>query len=94
MTNTHNPGKVSVTVTKAWADGNNQDGLRPDKVTVKLLANGKETGETLVLNKANNWTGTFTDLDEKASGEVIEYTVEEVEVEGYETAVTGNAKEG
>jgi len=46
VTNTHTPGKTSVQVTKAWADGNNQDGVRPESVTIKLLADGVDTGKT------------------------------------------------
>ncbi|PWL41652.1 MAG: hypothetical protein DBY43_05245 [Clostridiaceae bacterium] len=93
--NSYTPGKTSVQVTKAWKDGNNQDGKRPDSVTIELLADGKETGKTLTLTKANNWTGSFTDLDEYKAGKKIEYTVKEEAVgNGYVSVVTGNAKEG
>ena len=95
VTNTHTPGKTSVQVTKAWADANNQDGVRPESVTIKLLANGEDTGKTLVLTATNNWTGTFSDLDEYANGELISYTVEEVAIgNGYTTVVTGTAGDG
>ena len=40
VTNTHAPEKTSVNVVKSWADNNDQDGIRPNEVTVKLLANG------------------------------------------------------
>ena len=93
--NSYTPGKTSIQVTKAWKDGNNQDGKRPESVTVKLFADGKETGKTLTLTKANNWTGSFTDLDEYKDGKKIEYTVKEESVgNGYVSVVTGNAKEG
>ncbi|MCC4046614.1 Cna B-type domain-containing protein, partial [Enterococcus gallinarum] len=32
ITNSYTPGKTSVSVTKAWNDQNNQDGLRPNSV--------------------------------------------------------------
>ncbi|ETJ33647.1 Cna protein B-type protein, partial [human gut metagenome] len=40
LTNTHTPSTVDIPVTKIWVDNDNQDGLRPAKITVKLLANG------------------------------------------------------
>ena len=93
--NSYTPGKTSIQVTKAWKDGNNQDGKRPESVTVKLFADGKETGKTLTLTKANNWTGSFTDLDEYKDGKKIEYTVKEEAVgNGYVSVVTGTAKDG
>ena len=94
ITNTHTPDKTTVTVTKAWQDGDNQDGIRPEKVTVKLLANGKDTGKSLTLSEENRWTDVFTDLDEYAAGEKIVYTVEETAVDGYDTVITGNAETG
>ena len=94
ITNTHTPDKTTVTVTKAWQDGDNQDGTRPEKVTVKLLANGKDTGKSLTLSEENRWTDVFTDLDEYAAGEKIVYTVEETAVDGYDTVITGNAETG
>ena len=94
VTNAHTPEETSVTVTKAWADANNQDGIRPNDVTVKLLANGEDTGLTLVLSQGNKWTGTFTGLDKYENGEVIVYTVEEITVSGYETVITGDQTTG
>ncbi|ETJ29907.1 Collagen adhesin, partial [human gut metagenome] len=96
VTNTRIPEKTSIQVTKAWEDGNNQDGKRPNSVKIKLLADGKEvSGKTLTLTKANNWTGTFTDLDEYKAGKKIEYTVKEEAVgNGYTSVVTGTAQDG
>ena len=94
VTNTHTPGKTSLTVTKAWDDGDNRDGLRPDSVTVKLLADGADTGKTVVLNPGNNWTDSFTELDAYQNGQQVAYTVEEVAVSGYTAVVTGDAGTG
>lgn len=94
VTNTYSK-KASVQVTKAWADENNQDGVRPESVKIKLLANGKDTGKTLVLTATNNWTGTFADLDEYANGEQIAYTVKEVAIgNGYVTVISGDQRTG
>lgn len=93
--NSYTPGKTSIQVTKAWEDKNDQDGVRPNSVTIKLLADGKETGKTLTLTKANKWTGTFTDLDEYKAGKKIKYTVKEEPVgNGYVSAITGSAEDG
>ena len=35
---------VDVRGIKSWSDAENQDGLRLEQVTIKLLANGTETG--------------------------------------------------
>ena len=93
--NSYTPGKTSLQVTKAWEDKNDQDGVRPNSVTIKLLADGVETGKKLVLTKANNWTGSFTDLDEYKDGKKIVYTIKEEPVgNGYKSVITGNEKEG
>ncbi|WP_180349991.1 Cna B-type domain-containing protein, partial [Bacillus sp. D386] len=95
ITNTHTPGQTSVTVTKAWDDKDNQDGIRPESIKVQLKADGQAEGEAIVLNEANSWTYTWTDLDQKASGKDIVYTVEEDGVpKGYTTEVEGNATTG
>ena len=95
LKNSYTPGKTSVQVTKAWKDKNNQDGKRPETVIIKLLADGKETGKTITLTKANNWTGSFTYLDEYKAGKKIEYTIKEKDIaNGYTSTVTGNVKEG
>jgi hypothetical protein len=94
VTNTHTPETTSVKVTKAWDDGNNQDGSRPASVTVKLLADGQETGRTADLNADNSWKAEFTGLAKNNAGKAIEYTVAEGEVTGYTAAVTGSAAGG
>ena len=83
--------KTSIKGEKVWDDADNQDGKRPDSVTIKLLADGVDTGKTAVATKANNWKYSFTDLDKtQADGKTeIAYTVEEVAVEGYTSTVDG-----
>lgn len=94
FTNKYTPAKTQVSVKKAWDDKDNQDGKRPSSVTVKLLADGQDTGKTLELNAANGWTGSFTDLDADKGGTPIKYTVVEVTVAGYTSEVTGDAASG
>lgn len=92
--NTYTPAKTQVSVKKVWKDENNQDGKRPTSVTVKLIADGQDTGKTLELNATNDWTGSFKDLDADKGGTPIQYTVVEVTVAGYTSKVTGDAASG
>ena len=87
-------GLVDVNVTKQWRDGNDQDGLRPASITVKLLRNGQETGSTLTLNADNKWSGIFRGLRAYERGEQLVYTVAEVAVPGYTSTITGTAATG
>lgn len=91
---TNNLSRISIAVTKNWQDNSDQDGIRPDEITVMLLANGEETGRILALNEENNWVGGFTDLDEYKDGKKIVYTIRENPVDGYETAISGDAQSG
>ena len=86
ITNTHKPEKISIPVTKTWVDADNQDGIRPDSITVNLYA-GDAVVDTLTLTATGNWSGTFADLPKYAAGEEIEYTVEEESVEDYTASV-------
>ena len=94
FTNKYTPAKTEVPVKKVWKDANNQDGKRPTSITVKLLADGQDTGKTLELTEANGWAGSFTNLDADKGGTPIQYTVVEVTVAGYTSEVTGDAASG
>ena len=69
---------TSVTVSKAWEDNDDQDGMRPDSVKVKLLADGTQVGEIVTLNDDNSWTYTWSELQKFDNNREIKYTVEEV----------------
>ncbi|MGX2946421.1 Cna B-type domain-containing protein [Enterococcus alishanensis] len=93
ITNSYTPGKTSVTVTKAWDDRNNQDGLRPEGIKVQLYADGEKIKSPVLLNDSNNWTTTWDDLPEKEAGKTIEYTVKEVDkLDGYDVSVNDHDK--
>ena len=95
VTNSYTPGKTSITVTKVWSDGNNQDGKRPSSIEVQLYADGSEKGDPITLSDSNKWTYTWTDLDEKKDGKNIAYTVQEDKVpDGYTSSVSGDATKG
>ena len=47
------------------------------------------------MNEANSWKHTFKDLPVyNDNGKEIVYTVKEVAIEGYESKIEGNAKDG
>ena len=96
ITNEYDKPVVSVKVTKVWDDRDNEDESRPTAVGVKLLANGKDSGKSIALSEANEWTYTFEELDKyDENGKAIEYTVEETEVpKGYTVQVTGDMESG
>ncbi len=93
ITNTHTPEKTSVSGEKIWDDNNNQDGKRPENITVNLLANDTKVYSTTVTADTE-WKYSFENLNKYAEGKEIAYTVEEVEVDGYESEITGSAEEG
>ena len=86
--NTHTPSKISINGTKAWDDADDQDGKRPETVTINLLANGTKV-ESTTATKDGGWTYSFTDLYEYEAGKKIEYTVTEEAVDGYEAEIDG-----
>jgi pilin isopeptide linkage protein len=84
---------TSVKVDKVWVDKNDQDGIRPDSITINLLANGEQI-DSAVLNEANGWQHIFADLEKFFNGEEIVYTIVEEAVEGYTSVITGNSNDG
>ncbi len=79
--------QAAIQVTKAWVGGEGES------ATVELLANGTKVDE-VTLTAGNGWTTTFTARRLDDSGEAITYTVDEVPVDGYTTAIAGDAESG
>ena len=83
VTNTPLERETSVTVTKNWSLPQDMDEsiYQQQQVTLRLFANGSDTGRTLTLDLKNGWQGAFRGLPyEDADGNVIEYTVREVQI--------------
>ncbi len=88
ITNSHTPETTEVSGTKTWNDNDDQDGKRPDSITVNLLANGtKVTSQEVTAD--TNWTYTFSNLAKYANGSAITYTVTEDSVDNYTTTING-----
>ena len=94
FTNTFVQRMIDIPVTKVWNDNNNNDGKRPNNVEVELLENGSSTGKKLILSSENNWKGSFQNLVAEKDGKVINYSVVEVAINGYQSSVTGDVNTG
>ena len=83
------PETVRIDVKKIWKDNDDRDGVRPDRITVILLAGGKEAARKTVTAE-DGWTCSFEDLPKfNEDKSEIKYTVAEEPVEGYKTSVEG-----
>ena len=86
LINTHIPKLIEITVTKVWADDENESGKRPESVTIALVVDEEEI-ETVELNEENDWTHTFKELPAYSNKKEVTYEVRELEVpEGYEVS--------
>ena len=81
---------MDIPVTKTWNDNDDQDGNRPDSITVRLYADGVEV-DSHVLTAAEGWTYTFKDLPrykEDNRTEIV-YSVNEDNVVMYSKVING-----
>lgn len=91
ITNTHTPASSEFFVTKIWKDNGNNDGMRPDEITVTAHgSDGRSYPEK--LNADNQWSVMFSNLPKYADGKVIEYSLTEESVLGYASSITRNGK--
>lgn len=88
VTNTYIPEVISIEGVKTWDDADNQDGIRPESITVRLLANGDEV-QSVTVTEAEAWSYKFENLPKFEAGVEIEYTITEDVVEGYSTDYDG-----
>ena len=96
IVNTHEPAKKTVSGTVKWEDANNQDGKRPEKVTVTLnktvdgtTTKVKDVEVATPASSADTSNYEFTDLPQYEGGKEITYTVAQNSVDGYTTKVDG-----
>ena len=101
---------TQVPVSKIWSDGNSKhtNDSVTIKLLQRVVAEEGEaentwesaknsSGEdiTLMLNNANNWSSIFTKLPVRNDDDkLLEYSIEEVEIDGYTSEITGNAEDG
>ncbi len=93
----YNIEAINIPVTKVW------NGPEADEVTITLLdGDGESTEYSLELNDDNDWKGSF----KLPKYEILEapwdfrgidytdYTISELEIEGYDVEITGSFEEG
>ena len=99
--NTYSPEKFTVNGTKTWDDSDNQDGKRPDHITVILhgKVGNTEIEEVKQIKDVyeidGKWNYSFDNVLKYAGGKTIEYYIEELPVDEYdEPIIHGTADEG
>ncbi|MCD8208248.1 MAG: Cna B-type domain-containing protein, partial [Bacteroidales bacterium] len=88
VTNMHIPETTEVSGSKTWEDSDDQDGKRPESITINLLADG-ESIDSVTVTEADEWAWSFTGLPKYANGDEITYTITEDEVDEYTTEIDG-----
>ena len=80
---------VDINGTKTWNDEGNKDKTRPEKITIYLLANGKQV-DAKEISEKDGWKYSFTGLAKYDDNkQEIKYTVDESEVEKYTKQING-----
>ena len=86
VTNTHEPGTVTIHAAKEWDDNNNADHLRPASVTMHLIAT-TEVGWQKDMGTAKaygpDWKTSWGNMPTHHDGNEITYSVVEEGVDGY-----------
>ncbi|MBE6117176.1 MAG: Cna B-type domain-containing protein [Erysipelotrichaceae bacterium] len=93
ITNTHVHETIEIKVTKVWDDEDDKDKKRPESITVRLLADGKEVASKTVTAN-DNWEVVFENQSVLIDGKEVTYTVKEDTVKEYTTTITGSADAG
>ena len=105
VTNTSMQEYIDIPVTKIWEDDRNNDGFRPDSVTLTLT--GTTSTNTVTFTRKlggvvlaidwddDQWDTVFTGLPKyDANLEAYQYTLSEDAVQFYTTEITGNFEDG
>lgn len=93
LVNEYSEEKRDIPVEKIWDDKGNVARIRPDKVTIHLYADD-EIVDTVEISAENDWKHTFKNLPKYNKGKLIQYTVDEVELDEYFYIIEGDMDEG
>ena len=102
ITNSHTPETATLQLTKIWEDNNNQDGKRPDSITIGIKEGNDiivyrtlSEGAAYIEENGNKWTWTVTtELPKYRNGALIEYSIVETPIEGYQPTIVGSTTYG
>ncbi len=92
ITATNTVETTEITGVKQWNDNDNEDGLRPESITINLMSNDRavtdSSGNAVTTTaSAKNWEFSFKNLARYSSdGSEIEYALTEDDVVGYKLA--------
>lgn len=79
---------ITISGKKTWKDNDNQDGKRPQSITV-YLKNGDNVVGSAIVTADKNWSWSFENLPKYANGKEIKYSIAEKEVKDYISSVDG-----
>ena len=82
IVNDYRPELTSVSVSKVWADNNNENNTRPTSIFMSL-SDGTKIVKRVILNAGNGWFATVDNLPTEVNGKPAVYTWKEQTVLGY-----------
>lgn len=80
--------KITVSGKKTWEHGTNPEANRPERIIVKVYADGELVQQREVTEKSN-WEYSFELYRYDRNGEEIRYVLDEEDVSGYSKAING-----
>ena len=78
--------KITISGKKIWDDNDDQDGKRPENITINLLADGVKI-DSKTISSDDDWTYEFKNLDRTKNNVKIKYTITEDAVDNYSTEI-------
>ena len=79
---------ITISGKKTWDDHGNQDGKRPQSITVYLKI-GDNVVDSASVTAKEDWSWSFQNLPKYANGKEIKYSIAEKEVKDYLSSVDG-----
>ena len=79
---------ITISGKKTWDDHGNQDGKRPQSITVYLKI-GDNVVDSASVTAKEDWSWSFQNLPKYANGKEIKYSIAEEEVKDYLSSVDG-----
>ena len=84
----YNDATRSITVTKVWDDENDKEGLRPESITVTILADYQAYATQVIQeDEEGKWEYTFENLPTMNGTKPFKYTVAEDAIPYYKTTI-------
>ena len=79
----------------SWDDGHDQDGLRPERVILRVKGAGESEAVVVVTAGTDSkWSWELRDLPKRKKCREIAYVVREDAIQNYMTTVTGSTADG